>query len=178
MVVFQNRSLFLQPVNWMNWPPRIPFVNGGLQLILAVCVLVASWPSCGPVCACSTPASDQCTVGQAKSIATPQAKCACCVTEEGSPATSCCCIPEESPAPTDNDLSTCKCPKLSPPTPDPTAPPTMAGNSTGTELAATNVAGLTFPLDLVGHSRKNCRPPTTANVPPIDLVISLSRLTC
>lgn len=155
-------------------------------LLTAASTLPASWQSPSAVCGC----------GDNRPQANPES---CCCRAEGSLCTCCernksakpgarsCCSTEETgnrmPAhavnsiPAKGERVPCNCAKRLPDTPDPSVPPNSSADSTShwwaTLVAIDGLEGLQSPRD---HAV--VRSQSSEIIPPLDLVISLARLTC
>ena len=162
--------------------------NRFLQVILAACVLAASWPNSGPVCPCGVFACSLGWAGHSGSDGSAEVSlashpCSCCPPKAEAESRSGCCsqaepIDPQTSAIAYEDQRQCSCPKFIPNRPDPVAPTTLDGVVKASDLLVTTVVGLVSTLGSIGNDREPQRWASPSRTPPSNLVISLSRLTC
>lgn len=141
-----------------------------LRPVLAL--LLAVWTAAGPASALA--AGCRCP-GPSRSAAEPDRRPPCCAVHAPCDGVGCC-KPAGRSQPQSGDG--CSCPVCgcgSPATPQPAVPPAPAADELAAQPAAAAVPMLLLPPVTAGPF---ARPAFAADLPPPDLVIVLSRLTC
>jgi hypothetical protein len=154
-----------------------PGIGSRLVLLVAVAsTLLATWLPAVRACPCvaASPAS---VADRAETAPEPPRTCPCCGHQPGGDDVPPCCRDHRA-APEPGTCAPCDCKSAPPQTPEPTAPPRPSDtDEIGGPTATDAVTAL-----------EHARPPVTtpaveaargrAGPPPVDLIISLSRLTC